>query len=382
VLCVHSDFDPAWHAHFRELGVEVLTFDFQRLRFSSFLKNNTRYVTSFGRDVRAIRSLIETVQPDVVQVCGLLNIQAVLAAKRAGVPVVWQLLSTFSPPPLRFVYGQLVSRWAKAVMSTGTLVAQKHYLSGSVLNRLFPFYPPVETSRYTSTTDKRRDARQFFGLPDNALVIGTVGNRNRQKSHDQFVRIARQVLSCTNQDVYFVVVGAVTPSYQATYQAQVQDFVAANNLNNRIHFFESTVPVDTILSGFDVFFLSSMAEGVPTVLLEAMSVGMPVVSTDVGAIPEIIQNDKNGFLYRFGQNDRAATHLLRLIEDDTLRRQMARTNAQDARDKFDTAICAEVHKQAYDFACLPHPNPSPKTGEGLNHPASATNLRQYSPPLF
>ena len=350
MLCVHADFDPAWYAHFRQLGVEVLPFNFQRLRFNSFLKNNTRYVASFGRDVRAIQLLIETVRPDVVQVCGLLNIQAVLAAKRAGVPVVWQLLSTFSPPPLRLVYGQLVRRWAKAVMSTGALVARKHYLTGAVRQRLFPFYPPVETSRFTGTVNKKRDARQFFGLPTSALVIGTVGNRNRQKSHDQWVRIARQALACTDQDVYFVVVGAITPSYQAAYQTMVQNFVVENGLSERILFLESTIPVDTILSGFDIFLLSSMAEGVPTVLLEAMSVGTPVVSTDVGAIPEIIEDGQNGFLYPFGQNDRAASHLLRLIEDDTLRQQMARTNARDARAKFDTTICANAHKQAYDFA--------------------------------
>ena len=350
VLCVHKDFESKWEKHFDELGVRILKYDFKRLRFNSFLKNNIQYVSSFSKDVREIEKLIEEVKPDVVQVCGLLNIQAVLAAKRLNIPVVWQLLSTFSPPPMRFLYGQLVKRWADSIMSTGMLVSRKHYLNGSVQGRIFPFYPPVDTSRFIGASEKRRAARQFFGIPEDAIIIGTVGNRNRQKSHDQFVRIAQQVLSRTEKDVYFVIVGASTPSYQSTYQTLVEQFIQTNGLSQRIKLFESTIPVDTILSGFDVFLLSSMAEGVPTVLLEAMSVGVPIVSTDVGAIPEIVEDGKNGFLYRFGQNNRAVDLVLSLIDDERLRDCIADNNTRGAKEKFDTVICSEVHKNAYDYA--------------------------------
>lgn len=336
----------------------MLKYHFKRLRFNSFIKNNTRYALSFFDDVRALEALIENTKPDVVQVCGLLNIQAVLAARRANVPVVWQLLSTFSPPPMRFAYGRLVKKWANSIMSTGSLVARKHYLNGNTLERTFPFYPPVETSRFVQTSEKKRLARQFLSLPEDAIVIGTVGNRNRQKSHDQFVRIAKQVLTQTSKNIYFVIIGAITPSYQTTYSALVDEFIMAEKLSDRIKLFESTIPVETILCGFDVFLLSSMAEGVPTVLLEAMSVGMPVVSTDVGAIPEIVIDGKNGFLYRVGEIDRAMESVVRLIDDEKLRQSMTDNNIRDAKAKFDTVSCAEVHKKAYDYALGRQATPS------------------------
>ena len=46
----------------------------------------------------------------------------------------------------------------------------------------------------------------------------------------------------------------------------------------------------------DVFVMSSVAEGMPRVLLEAMAGGVPVVSTRVGGIPEIIHDPSVGFL--------------------------------------------------------------------------------------
>lgn len=350
MLCVHQDFELSWESHFHKQGVRVLKYDFKRLRFNSFLKNNTRYVLSFSEDVRALEALIIDVKPDVVQVCGLLNIQAVLAARRAKIPVVWQLLSTFSPPPMRFIYGQLVKKWASSIMSTGSLVARKHYLKGNILDRTFPFYPPVETSRFVQTSEKKQRARQFMSLSEDVIVIGTVGNRNRQKSHDQFVRIAKQVLTQTDKDVYFVIIGAITPSYQETYSTLVEQYIAEEGLTDRIKLFESTIPVETILCGFDVFLLSSMAEGVPTVLLEAMSVGMPIVSTDVGAIPEIINEGENGFLYQSGETDRAMKSIIRLIDDEQLRYSMSKNNIHVAKAKFDTVSCSAVHKQAYDYA--------------------------------
>jgi glycosyltransferase involved in cell wall biosynthesis len=46
----------------------------------------------------------------------------------------------------------------------------------------------------------------------------------------------------------------------------------------------------------DVFALSSLREGVPVAMLEAMAKGIPVIATNVGGIPEVINNGLNGIL--------------------------------------------------------------------------------------
>ena len=47
----------------------------------------------------------------------------------------------------------------------------------------------------------------------------------------------------------------------------------------------------------DILFITSVHEGIPTVLLEAMHFGKIVIVHKVGGIPEIIEHGNNGFLY-------------------------------------------------------------------------------------
>ncbi|MEE0211139.1 MAG: glycosyltransferase family 4 protein [Negativibacillus sp.] len=52
---------------------------------------------------------------------------------------------------------------------------------------------------------------------------------------------------------------------------------------------------DKLLREADVFFLPSYNEGMPMSILDAMGYGLPIVSTNVGGIPKIVQNGKNGY---------------------------------------------------------------------------------------
>jgi glycosyltransferase involved in cell wall biosynthesis len=71
-------------------------------------------------------------------------------------------------------------------------------------------------------------------------------------------------------------------------------------------------------------------EGHPYVILEAMAVGLPIISTNIGCIPEMVENGVNGFLIEPGDVEGLAEKVCLLLADEALRRRMG----QASRERF------------------------------------------------
>ena len=85
----------------------------------------------------------------------------------------------------------------------------------------------------------------------------------------------------------------------------------------------------------DVFCLPTMGDCLPMVLSEAGAAGMALVSTDVGAIREIVRDGETGILIPPGDLDALVDALRRLIGDAGKCRRMGAAAAALVRSKFD-----------------------------------------------
>lgn len=74
--------------------------------------------------------------------------------------------------------------------------------------------------------------------------------------------------------------------------------------------------------GADVFVLTSLSEGMPSVILEAMGCGLPIVASNVGGNNEIVEDGKSGYLIEGDNTEMLAKRLAALINDDSLRAAM------------------------------------------------------------
>ncbi len=72
----------------------------------------------------------------------------------------------------------------------------------------------------------------------------------------------------------------------------------------------------------DIFVLTSLSEGMPSVILEAMGCGLPIVASDVGGNNEIVHEGENGFLIKGDDITILADRLARLVDDAVLRQKM------------------------------------------------------------
>lgn len=87
-------------------------------------------------------------------------------------------------------------------------------------------------------------------------------------------------------------------------------------------------------------FVSTVEDGIPSSLVEAMSMGLPVVTTDVGAILELVEDGITGLVVREHDPDALAAALARLMDNSPLRERMGKASRGRVISEFDSMACA------------------------------------------
>jgi glycosyltransferase involved in cell wall biosynthesis len=98
----------------------------------------------------------------------------------------------------------------------------------------------------------------------------------------------------------------------------------------------------------DVFIFPSFSEGFPCSVTEAMAYSLPVLAAPVGAIPDMIENGKGGYLIESQDIDGYVKAVLRLMEDDNLRESMGTYNKIKANREYDYTVVIKKLCNLYD----------------------------------
>jgi glycosyltransferase involved in cell wall biosynthesis len=250
----------------------------------------------------------------------------------------------------------LVTRFADTVMSTGINVAQVHPGTFGMKDRLVTFFPPVDTKNFRPNPTRRSHARSELGVPENAILIGTVGNINPQKGHEYLIR-AGSIIHSQVRDLFIRILGVYTPtqaSYDAKLRKQTQDLGLANK--EWLQFVDPGDRVADLLPAFDIFLMTSVphSEGIPTVILEAMACGLPVVSTDIGGVCEVVEDGVTGLVVPPLNPIAIANATLHLLQNPELLQRMGKKARQRAVEYYDIEACANTHVRAFEAALAHH----------------------------
>lgn len=167
-----------------------------------------------------------------------------------------------------------------------------------------------------------RNIRVELNIPTNAPLVGTVAVFRSQKRLDQWLIIAKRILTLS-KDAHFVIVG------DGPLKNQIISTRAQLGLENRVHLVGIETEVRPYLDSFDIYMMSSIFEGLPLALLEAMSMECAVVSTDAGGVKEVIRDGQEGWLVPVSDLLQMAPKAISILEDKALKNRFG----QRARER-------------------------------------------------
>ncbi len=174
------------------------------------------------------------------------------------------------------------------------------------------------------------------------LLIGVIGRMSAEKGQEVFLQAFTMVLKVLPR-ARAVLVGA------GQDMAALEELVRTNGLEEQVTFTGYQRNTAAVYAALDLVVIPSFSEGLPNVLLEAMVHRKPVVATNVGGIPEVMQDGLSKFLVPPGDPQAMADAILEVLRDSTLRKELGEAGERRAREAFSpsrrAAQVVELYKE-------------------------------------
>jgi N-acetyl-alpha-D-glucosaminyl L-malate synthase BshA len=133
--------------------------------------------------------------------------------------------------------------------------------------------------------------------------------------------------------------------------APFAEHVRRLGLADRVIVREKVNDIEDYLQVSDIGLFTSETESFCLSILEAMCFGCPSVSTRVGGIPEVVEDNRSGLLVPSGDIDALASALETLIHDETRRSALGRAAQARARELFSAEIIVPRYEALYRRLC-------------------------------
>lgn len=174
---------------------------------------------------------------------------------------------------------------------------------------------------------RRTDIRAELGIAEQAPVVGTVCTLRPQKALHVLIE-AVAMLVRRFPDLRLVIAGT------GAERQRLLGLVEALGLERTVMMLGYRPDVPDVLRAFDVAASSSDFEGTPLSMLEYMEAGLPIVATDVGGVPDVIEDGVHGTLVERRDPAALAAAIEALLADRSRAAEMGRRGQQRRREEF------------------------------------------------
>jgi glycosyltransferase involved in cell wall biosynthesis len=200
----------------------------------------------------------------------------------------------------------------------------------------------VDLDRY-SEQEACCTLREEYGMPPDSAIVGVVARLAPEKGHSTLLDAWPLVLARVPQ-AYLLVVGE--GSRLEELQKQARDLGIAD----RVIFTGRRDDVPAVTAALDVAVLPSYREAQVLTILEAMALSRPVVASNVGGIPEMVEDGVTGLLVPPREPVPLADAIVRLLTDHPFADTLGRAGHDLAHERFCVEVMVRAICDLYDEA--------------------------------
>lgn len=285
----------------------------------------------------SVAQIARAVKPDIVHANSL---SAFLATSHVShsIPVFWHVRDMRLPVPIAREASRKATRMIAASEAIDEYLVDT--LSPRLLGRIRVIRNGIDISRFTP--GDKAAARQAFGLPADAPIIGMVAHLIPWKRHDSFIAAAGMIRQ-QHPRACFVVVGRDLFNEHRKWVAQLEGQVAQLGLQNNFRWIRDLDATEKILPAFDLLLHPPLHEPFGRIICEAAACGVPVVAADSGGPSSIIRSGVTGVLVRDGDPAALAREALALLAAPDKAASLAAAGRRRVQEQFTTRhVCEQL----------------------------------------
>jgi glycosyltransferase involved in cell wall biosynthesis len=356
VVALPSDTE-GFAPRYRESGIAVVRAD---------LDFPARRPWRLPAKLRACRELVEQVRPDLIHThhVGTTFVVRLALGKDSAIPRIFQVMGTLH---LEHSFYAHLDTWLAGPrdhwMATCKWTRRKYLDLGVSENRVFQLYAGIDITPFS---DSRTGClRRELGISPEVPLVGMVSymyapkwflaQTRGLKGHEDFfaaLRLAREARS----DIRAVIVGGAWGN-AAWYEARVRHR-GARLCDGYLSFLGVRRDVPALYPDLDLAVVPSHSENVPYGAVEPLLSGVPVIATNVGGLPDLVEEKRTGWLVPPRNPKALARAMLEALANKEEARRRTLEGQKLARHLFDVERTGRETAASYDKVLerAAHPN--------------------------
>lgn len=246
------------------------------------------------------RHLMESAPPIVHSHMYRSNVPATIAARRAGVPVVFgqvHNVGTWESTRQR-VLDRWLCRWRRGMIAVSRAVQQDVMANLQLPESRVPLlYNGIDTDAFQLSGDLRREARRALGANEGTVLILVPARLHPQKNPLGMLEAFRSLaIAHPNSQLAFAGDGKM--------KEEMARAVAAAQLQGRVLLLGKRDDMGALYNAADLVALPSFKEGFSNAVLEALACGKPMLVSDAGGNAEAVSDPAHGWVHPAGNAER------------------------------------------------------------------------------
>ena len=213
---------------------------------------------------------------------------------------------------------------------------------GFSANKIEVVYNGVDIDKFKPHEEKRNLLRKKYNIPQDAftmIIVSRIKNL-RNKGHQHLLN----VLSEYEVSKYWHLVVIGKGKGLGSLKQKIKEY----NLQDRVHLLGHKTDVENYEDMADVVVLPSYFETFGLVLAEGMAMEKPAVAFKVGGVPEVIEDNKTGFVVDYDNDDELVEKLAILAKNPDLCKQMGINARKKVVKDFANEIMIKKLEVIYD----------------------------------